>query len=242
MIFDAPYLPYAPDALEQHGISAASLCFHLDYQRGCHQQLLMAQRRKLLQSSAEVPSPDAEDAPERVGAEERGPIPAPPTERHRAELAPLGMSVESFQALEELLRARARGAILLYAAQVWAHQLFWASMSPAGGQPSEALRAAIEARFTSLEGLHQACLSAAEGQLGAAWLYLCAREDGELRLLSCVNHETPLARGSLRPLLCCDLWQHAYQLEEPATRSAQVERWWSALNWERASASYEALL
>ena len=110
MIFDAPHLPYAPDALEQHGISAASLCFHLDYQRGCYQQLLMAQRRKLLQSSAKAASLVSEAEQEDSGGEVRGSLPALPTERYREELAPLGMRAESFEALEELLRARERGA------------------------------------------------------------------------------------------------------------------------------------
>ena len=229
-MFEAPQLPYSPEALAAHGFSAEGLTLHLSYQRACYQRLVAelarARRRAGEQVEGEVMHPELVELPEGLWTEQYG---------------DLGVSPESIQALEKVIQNE-RGPVQIAASQVWAHQLLWASMRPTEEQLEGELSRAIQESFGGLEELKARARSLADAQLGAAWLYLCARDDGALRLIACVNSDTPVSRSQLYPLLCCDLWQHAYQLDSPATVEGQLERWWRAVNWPFAAQRYAALL
>ena len=229
-MFEAPQLPYSPEALATHGFSAEGMAFHLSYQRACYQRLIAelarARRRSGEQIEGEVMHPELVELPEEIWTEQYGDF---------------GASPESVQALERVIR-KERGSVQIAASQVWAHQFFWASMRPTEAPLKGELSRAIQEGFGGLEGLKARALSLAGAQLGAAWLYLCTRDDGTLRLIACVNSDTPVSRSQLYPLLCCNLWQHAYQLDSPATVEGQVERWWRAINWPFAAQRYATLL
>ena len=229
-MFEAPHLPYSPEALTTHGFSAEGLTLHISYQRACYQRLVAelarARRRAGEQAEGEMIHPELVELPEELWTEQYGDF---------------GASPESIQALEQVIQNE-RGPVQIAASQVWAHQLFWASMRPTEEQLKGELSRAIQEGFDGLEGLKAQALSLAEAQLGAAWLYLCARDDGTLRLVACVNSDTPVSRNQLYSLLCCDWWQHAYQLDSPATVEGQLERSWRAVNWPFAAQRYATML
>ncbi len=143
-------------------------------------------------------------------------------------------------ALEEIVRtAAARGdaAIFNNAAQTWNHTFYWRSLAPAGkgGAPSAALLAAIEAAFGSLDACKAALADAAVKRFGSGWAWLVA-ENGNVKVESTPNAETPITRPGVKPLLVVDVWEHAYYLDWQNLRSDYAKAVVGGLlDWNAAS-------
>ena len=118
------------------------------------------------------------------------------------------------------------------AAQVWNHTFFWSCMKPGGGgKPDGRLLSMIEARFGSYEAFRTSFRDAALGQFGSGWAWLVQIGD-QLEVVKTANADTPLAHGQ-RPLLTCDVWEHAYYLDYQNRRQAFVEAFLDHLvNWD----------
>ncbi|CAM5225693.1 superoxide dismutase [Alishewanella longhuensis] len=69
------------------------------------------------------------------------------------------------------------------------HQLFWELMAPVGkgGEPSAALKAAIERDFGSLTAMQTAFNQAAATRFGSGWAWLIVNKDGKLQVTSTPN-------------------------------------------------------
>jgi Fe-Mn family superoxide dismutase len=145
------------------------------------------------------------------------------------------------QSLEEIIKASAgdasKAGIFNNAAQVWNHTFFWNSMSPnGGGAPSGDLAAGIDAAFGGLDGFKEAFKNAGATQFGSGWAWLVA-EGGELKVTKTPNAETPLTTGAT-PLVCCDVWEHAYYLDYQNRRPDFLQVFLDNLiNWDFAAAN-----
>ena len=137
--------------------------------------------------------------------------------------------------LEKIVRESVGGVsvqIFNNAAQVWNHTFNWNCMKPGGGgKPSGALLDQIEKSFGSYEDFRKAFIEAAVGRFGSGYVWL-RREGGRLIVETTGNADTPLAYGQ-KPLLTCDLWEHAYYLDFQNRRKEFVEGFLDRLvNWE----------
>jgi len=116
--------------------------------------------------------------------------------------------------LEDLVKESAKvgGALFNNVGQHYNHSFFWNSISPSGGgEPTGAIAAAINASFGSYENFKTEFVNAGVGQFGSGWVWLVA--DGDtLKVAKSANAETPLTDG-LKPILVCDVWEHAYYLD-----------------------------
>jgi Fe-Mn family superoxide dismutase len=127
----------------------------------------------------------------------------------------------------------------------WNHSQFWAAMAPLGegGAPSEALLAAIEASFGSLEAMQEQFNQAAAGRFGSGWAWLIEKPDGSLAITSTANQDNPLmnVRGIKRgtPLLGLDVWEHAYYLKYQNRRPDYIAAWWQLVNWNEVNRRFE---
>ncbi len=106
----------------------------------------------------------------------------------------------------------ARAGIFNNAAQVWNHTFFWNSMKPnGGGEPSDALVDKIEDSFGSLKAFKEQFKQAGLSQFGSGWVWLVL--DGSiLKIIKTPNAMTPITMG-VKPLVTCDVWEHAYYLD-----------------------------
>jgi Fe-Mn family superoxide dismutase len=140
------------------------------------------------------------------------------------------------KSLPDLVR-EAKGALFNQAAQVWNHTFYWSSMSPSGGgEPTGELAALIRRDFGSFGDLKERFSQAATGHFASGWCWLVRDDGGRLAVVDTHDADTPIARGQ-RPLLTCDVWEHAYYLDYKNERPRYVQAWWNVVNWDFANAN-----
>jgi len=120
------------------------------------------------------------------------------------------------------------------AAQVWNHDFYWRSLSPAKTEPSGQLDSAIAAAFGSREDLIARLAEAGKTQFGSGWAWLVSK-GGKLSIEKTPDAETPMVKG-VNCLLVVDVWEHAYYLDYQNARPKYLEAvLGKLLNWEFAS-------
>jgi superoxide dismutase, Fe-Mn family len=139
--------------------------------------------------------------------------------------------------LEDIIR-KAQGGIFNNAAQVWNHTFFWNSMSPqGGGKPRAQMAKAIDAKFGSFDAFKDKFSAAAVGQFGSGWAWLVKKSDGSVDIETTSNAGTPLT-GANKPLLTCDVWEHAYYIDYRNRRPDFVAAYWNVVNWDYAEKNF----
>lgn len=145
----------------------------------------------------------------------------------------------SSMSLEEIIM-KSEGGIFNNAAQVWNHSFYWHCMAPnAGGEPTGALAEAITAAFGSFAEFKAAFTQAAMTRFGSGWAWLVQSEDGQLQITSTANAENPMTDG-LKPLMTCDVWEHAYYIDTRNDRGAYLNHFWNLVNWDYISQQFSA--
>ena len=107
-----------------------------------------------------------------------------------------------------------------------------------GLRPSGGLAAALERDFGSYDDWRAAMKAAALGQFGSGYAWLVCERSGALSVLKTANQDSPLSLG-LWPLLCVDVWEHAYYLDYQNRRPDYVERWFERIHWPFVQQRYE---
>lgn len=142
-------------------------------------------------------------------------------------------------ALEDII-LKANGPIFNNAAQAWNHDFYWHCMSPdGGGEPYDALAAAIDRSFGSLEKFKELFTNTTINQFASGWGWLVKHKDGKLEVLSTSNAGNPLTDGK-KPLLTCDVWEHAYYIDTRNDRPKYVSNFWQLINWTFVMEQFEA--
>jgi len=142
----------------------------------------------------------------------------------------VGTEFESL-ALEDIVK-RASGGIFNNAAQVWNHTFYWNCLSPkGGGEPSGALASAIVKSFGSFAQFKERFTNGAVTLFGSGWAWLVRNSDGSLAIEATSNAGNPLKEGK-KPLLTCDVWEHAYYIDRRNARAKYVEAFWNLVNWK----------
>ena len=135
--------------------------------------------------------------------------------------------------LEDIVK-KASGGVFNNAAQVWNHTFYWNSLSPdGGGEAKGAIGDAIKAKWGNTAAFKEAFTKAAVGQFGSGWAWLVKKGSG-VDIVTTGNADTPL-KGSDKPLLTCDVWEHAYYIDYRNARPKYMEAFWNIVNWDFAS-------
>lgn len=139
--------------------------------------------------------------------------------------------------LEDIIK-KATGGIFNNAAQVWNHTFYWHSLSPSGGgEPKGELANAIKRDFESFEQCKAAFTKAALTQFGSGWAWLVKNGAGKLEIVQTGNAGNPLLDGK-KPLLTCDVWEHAYYIDTRNDRAKYVDHFWKLVNWKFAQDNF----
>ena len=130
------------------------------------------------------------------------------------------------------------GAIFNNAGQVLNHNMYFLQFSPkGGGQPSEKLAGAIQTAFGSFENFQKEFEAAGVGLFGSGWVWLAADKGGKLVITKENNAGNPITKG-LKPLLCFDVWEHAYYLDYQNRRADHLKELWKIIDWKVVESRY----
>jgi Fe-Mn family superoxide dismutase len=133
--------------------------------------------------------------------------------------------------LEDIVR-KSSGGVFNNAAQVWNHTFYWHCLAPnAGGAPTGALADAINAKWGSFDAFKDAFTKSAVGNFGSGWTWLVKKADGSLDIVNTSNAATPLT-GADKPLMTCDVWEHAYYVDYRNRRPDYLGAFWAVVNWD----------
>lgn len=139
--------------------------------------------------------------------------------------------------LEEIVK-KSSGGIFNNAAQVWNHTFYWNGLKPnGGGMPAGALAEAINQKWGSFDEFKKAFSVSCVGNFGSGWTWLVKKSDGTLDIVNTGNAATPLS-GADKPLLTCDVWEHAYYIDYRNVRAKYVENFWNLVNWDFVAENY----
>ncbi len=115
------------------------------------------------------------------------------------------------------------------------HSMFWLMMKPGGGgKPGGDLAKAIDETFGSFDEFQKKFTETATKVFGSGWTWLTLTPDNELVIETTPNQDSPLSNGG-KPLLCLDLWEHAYYLKHQNRRADYISAWWKVVNWDEVA-------
>lgn len=127
-------------------------------------------------------------------------------------------------------------AVFNMAAQTWNHSFYWASMKQnGGGLPTGAIKDLIDKTFGDFEAFKKEFIDAGTNLFGSGWIWLVQDKDKTLKIVATGNADLPFVHDQ-KPLLTCDIWEHAYYLDYQNRRKDYVTVFLDHLvNWDFAN-------
>lgn len=142
--------------------------------------------------------------------------------------------------LEEIVK-KSDGILFNNSSQAWNHIFYFFTFDPEGTrEPEGAFRTKIEETFESIENLKETMKEAGKTLFGSGWVWLSADTEGKLIITQGHNAESPLKDG-LTPLLCIDVWEHAYYLDYENRRPDYIDAQWGIVDWKIVGQRYDNL-
>lgn len=134
--------------------------------------------------------------------------------------------------LKQLCKELAEGTPLLNnAAQAWNHQFFFNQFTNTHTSIPSRTFQRLTASFGSMEAFKEAFSNAALALFGSGWVWLSADAQGLLHITQEANAGNPLRKDE-SPILCIDVWEHAYYLDHQNRRADFVKAFWNVIDWE----------
>lgn len=110
------------------------------------------------------------------------------------------------------------------------HLMFWKFLTPDMSQtPTGKLLKKLEDDFTSYEMFKTEFTEKGKKLFGSGWVWLILNKNNKLEVITTPNQDVPLAKGT--PLLCVDVWEHAYYLKHQNRRPDYLNTIWEVINW-----------
>ncbi len=161
--------------------------------------------------------------------------------------------VDMGRPLEEVL-----GSITKFSAKMrnnagghYNHEMFWKLLKAnSGSKPQGAFLSTIERDFSTLDNFKEKFSAAAKSKFGSGWAWLVYTKNKQLVITSTSNQDNPLMniKGTSTepfvngfPVICLDVWEHAYYLKYRNKRAEYVENFWKILNWDYAQERFNAI-
>ncbi|MEK6926870.1 MAG: superoxide dismutase [Nanoarchaeota archaeon] len=113
------------------------------------------------------------------------------------------------------------------------HSLYWEIITPDKkkrefkGEVADA----IVKEFGSFEKFKELMIDSGMKRFGSGWAWLVLNK-GKLEICSTANQDSPLSEGK-KPLLCIDVWEHAYYLKFMNKRMDYLKEIWNVINWKK---------
>ena len=125
------------------------------------------------------------------------------------------------------------------------HSMFWKLLGAKGcNVPMGNLDQDIKAAFGSFDAFKEKFEAAGLGRFGSGWAWLVLNQ-GKLEIVSTANQDSPIMGKAVagvegKPILGCDVWEHAYYLKYQNRRADYLKAFWNVVNWSEVAKYYDA--
>ncbi|MBE9017787.1 superoxide dismutase [Chroococcidiopsis sp. CCALA 051] len=115
------------------------------------------------------------------------------------------------------------------------HSIFWTLMAAnAGGEPTGAIAQVISDNFGDFENFKTQFNDAGTKRFGSGFVWLVRSAGGKYEIVSTPNQDNPWTDGHF-PIMCNDVWEHAYYLKYQNRRAEYLKQWWNTVNWSEVN-------
>lgn len=135
------------------------------------------------------------------------------------------------KSLEEIVM-NAEGGVFNNAGQTLNHNMYFGQLRAPreDNKPCGKIAGAIDKQFGSFDNFKKEFTQKGTTLFGSGWVWLSADKDGKLVITQEPNAGNPLRQG-LRPLMCFDVWEHAYYVDYRNRRAEHLEKMWNIIDW-----------
>ena len=126
----------------------------------------------------------------------------------------------------------ADGGIFNNGAQVWNHTFYFEQFGKDKIHmlKNGAFSDAVYRDFGSLDIFKDKFSNASKTLFGSGWTWLVKKPDGTLDIVQTSNAANPM-RDGLKPILTCDVWEHAYYIDYQNKTADYIENFWKIIDW-----------
>ncbi|MGE0173099.1 MAG: superoxide dismutase [Oligoflexales bacterium] len=134
------------------------------------------------------------------------------------------------KSLEDIIKTSS-GPVFNNAAQIWNHTFYWNCLSPKGKPVADGkIATEITKSFGSFDKFKDEFSTKSKTLFGSGWVWLVKDSSGKLSIEQSKDAENPMTKGK-KPLLTCDVWEHAYYIDYRNNRPNYVDAFWNIVNW-----------
>ncbi len=112
------------------------------------------------------------------------------------------------------------------------HSFFWQILKK-DVEPSGEILKAINKKFNGIDNFKAEFSSKAIGVFGSGWCWLVLNGDG-FEIMTTSNQDSPLTQNKI-PILCIDVWEHAYYLQYQNRRQEYLDAFFNVINWKKVN-------
>jgi Fe-Mn family superoxide dismutase len=135
--------------------------------------------------------------------------------------------------LEEVV-LKSDGILFNNAAQTLNHQIYFEGLTPVQKVMPKELEHLIIRDFGSVEEFDRAFTSASVRLFGSGWVWLAENGDGRLLVVPTKDADNPMCHN-LNPIMCIDVWEHAYYLDYQNRRADFVKGYMDLIDWDKVA-------
>jgi Fe-Mn family superoxide dismutase len=167
------------------------------------------------------------------------------TKHHQAYVDKLNKALEAYsgdQKLEALFAQASKidPALRNNGGGHYNHSMFWqlmkANPKAEANLPTGKLMDAIINEFNTFDIFKKEFADKSTKVFGSGWCWLIDQK-GKLKITTTPNQDNPLmdcVTDKGKPILCLDVWEHAYYLKYQNKRADYISGWWNVVNWQQA--------
>ena len=133
-----------------------------------------------------------------------------------------------------------RGEILYYLSSVLNHNLYFYNISNKKNIiPVGKIRDDINKNFASFDNFKREFITSANNLRGSGYTFLVS-DSGSLKIINVSNEDSPYSYGFI-PIICLDLWEHAYFIDYHNNRSAYINNFFNIIDFNKINIYYEKI-
>ena len=127
-----------------------------------------------------------------------------------------------------------REEILFNLGGVINHYIYFNSMSPNKTKPNKKFIEKINKEFQSYENFKKVFKDEAMKLKGSGYTYLVIDKDNNVKIINLTNQDNPY-NYNLIPLICIDLWEHAYYINYENKKDLYIDNFLEILDFSFAN-------